>query len=59
MEIKAETLDEIIERMAEDCIAESKKKATVSSDDTNFHTIEKYTRMTETDERQTDTDEER
>lgn len=59
MEIKMETLEEIIERMAEDCKAESKKKATVSSDDTNFYTIEKYVRTTETDERQTDTGEER
>lgn len=59
MEIKMETLEEIIERMAEDFKAESKKKATVSSDDTNFHTIEKYVRTTETDKRQTDTDEER
>lgn len=59
MEIKAETLEEIIERMAEDCKAESRKKATVSSDDENLHTIEKYVRTTETDERQTDTEEER
>lgn len=59
MEIKAETLDEIIERMAEDCIAESKKKATASSDDTNFHAIEKYVRTTEKDEQQTGTNEER
>lgn len=59
MEIKEETLDEIIERMAEDCKAEIKKKVTVSCDDTNYHAIEKYTRMTETDERQTDTEEER
>ena len=59
MEIKAETLEEIIERMAEECIAESRKKATVSSDDANLHTIEKYVRTTETDERQTDTEEER
>lgn len=59
MEINAETLDEIIERMAEDCKAESRKKATVSSDDSNYHTIEKYVRTTETDEWQTDTEEER
>lgn len=54
MEIKSETLDEILERMAEDCIAESKKKATVSSDNTNFHTIEKYVRTTEANDHQTD-----
>lgn len=59
MEIKTETLEEIIERMVEDCKAESRKKATVSSDDENIHTIEKYVRTTETDERQTDTEEER
>lgn len=59
MEINAETLDEIIERMAEDCKAESRKKATVSSDDENFHTIEKYVRMTEIEKRQTNTEEER
>lgn len=59
MEIKMETLEEIIERMAEDCKAESRKKATGSSDDSNLHTIEKYVRTTETDERQTDTGEER
>ena len=52
MEIKAETLNEIIERMAEDCIAESKQKATASSDDTRFHAIEKYVRTAETDEHQ-------
>lgn len=57
MEIKAETLDEIIERMAADCIAERKQKATASSDDTSFHAIEKYVRTTETDKRQTDTNE--
>ena len=59
MEIKTETLEEIIERMAEDCKAESKKRATASTDDANLHTLEKYVRMTEADERQTDTDEER
>ena len=59
MEIKMETFEEIIELRAEDCKAESRKKATVSSDDTNLHTIEKYVRMTEADERQTDTGEER
>ena len=59
MEINAETLEEIIERLAEDCKAESRKKATVSSDDTNLHTLEKYVRTTEADERQTDTEEER
>lgn len=59
MEIRPETLDEIIERMAEDCKAEEKRKATFSSDDTNLHTIEKYVRTTESDGRQTDTDEER
>lgn len=59
MEIKTETLEEIIERMAEDCKAEIKKRATASSDDANLHTFEKYVRMTEADERQTDTDEER
>lgn len=52
MEIKAETLNEIIERMLEDCIAESKQKATASSDDTSFHAIKRYVRMTETDEHQ-------
>ena len=59
MEINAETLDEIIERMAEDCKAESRKKATAPNDDNNYRTIEKYVRTTETDERQTETDEER
>ena len=59
MEINAKTLEEIIERMAEDCKVESRKKMTASSDDSNYHTIEKYVRTTEADERQTDTDEER
>lgn len=59
MEIKVETLEEIIERMVEDCKAESRKKATAPNDDTNYHTIEKYVRMTETEKRQTDTEEER
>lgn len=59
MEIKAETLDEIIERMAEDCKAERKEKATAPNDDTNYHTIEKYVRTTETDERKKDTGEEK
>lgn len=54
MEIEAETLEEIIERMAEDCLAEIKQKATASNDDTNLHTIEKYVRTTEAEERQTD-----
>lgn len=59
MEIKAETLDEIIERMVEESKAESKRKAIASSDDTNFYAIKKNVRTAETDERQTDTDEER
>ena len=59
MEINSETLDEIIERMAEDCKAESRKKTTASSDDSNYHTIEKYVRTTEADARQTDAEEER
>lgn len=46
MEIKKETLDEIIERMKQDCINEIKFNA--DSDDTeNFTSIEKYQRTTE------------
>lgn len=44
--MKQETLDEIIERLAQDCIEECSKRKSGGSADTEYIKIEKYERTT-------------